>query len=702
MHAALEVTLDGRSPLRIVRNLGNFGSNSAAILFAFLWTLQVASYLVLGTGKLGTGCSEFLLILDNLLALSCVWLAFRRARGAAGLFWALFFVTLLTLLVPAVILTISTIFDYTLVSSATWRVLYCLYGTPILMILLLPATDRQSGLKLENFLDLFQITIVAGLGFYVFFYLPLQHMLPADALLRNLDLSNLESVFLLAAASVRLQLVRGQARDRLSRLGLFIFACAIVTLIGNWIDGHHWTKISAWWDLGWALPYVSAGLAASSWKPQEDPAILVEQVAFRRFLGKNLVLVGLLVCIHFITDSWQQAGGVIVTNVVVAASLLVFTIRLAFTQFHQQQEIMQRKKAQEELFAANETITGLLEDARVEASAITQISELGSLLQACSSLAEVYKVLPLRMARLFPETSGTLALLNESRDKVASVAAWGTGPPCESSFAVADCWSLCRGCVHSLTASDAPLRCTHLHSEGESVCLPVAAHGETIGVLAIQDDITPAGALDSADHTRRQQLASAICEHIALSISNLNLREALHLQAIHDPLTGLYNRRHMQEFLDREIHRAHRRHRPVAILMLDLDNFKLYNDTFGHAAGDDVLRSVGQTLLKSVRAEDFVCRYGGEEFLAILPECTLQQAAVRANEIRRRIKGSEVGSGRTSPNPVTVSIGVAAFDETADQVRLLLKLADDALYQAKREGRDRIVIARPARPSRSH
>ncbi len=182
---------------------------------------------------------------------------------------------------------------------------------------------------------------------------------------------------------------------------------------------------------------------------------------------------------------------------------------------------------------------------------------------------------------------------------------------------------------------------------------------------------------------------------LIFAVVNLNLREALRLQAIRDPLTGLYNRRYMQEFLEREIHRARRRQRPLAVMMLDLDNFKRYNDTFGHPAGDDALHLVGDTLLHGVRAEDLACRYGGEEFAVILPECSLHQAAVRANEIRLRIKERSLEPASKLRDVVTVSIGVAAFEETTDRVSLLLKFADDALYRAKRQGRDRVVVARP-------
>ena len=190
-------------------------------------------------------------------------------------------------------------------------------------------------------------------------------------------------------------------------------------------------------------------------------------------------------------------------------------------------------------------------------------------------------------------------------------------------------------------------------------------------------------------------MAYTIAEHIALTVSNLDMRAALEVQATRDPLTGLYNRRYMQEFLEREIHRARRRSRPLSLMLLDVDHFKRYNDTFGHASGDEALHFVAETLLLNVRAEDLAVRYGGEEFVVILPECSLQQAALRAEEIRLRLKELYVARPGELPGPVAASIGVAAFPVTTDQVDLLIKCADEALYQAKHEGRDRVVVARP-------
>jgi diguanylate cyclase (GGDEF)-like protein len=308
------------------------------------------------------------------------------------------------------------------------------------------------------------------------------------------------------------------------------------------------------------------------------------------------------------------------------------------------------------------------------------------------------------LRRLFPDASGSVSLLTASKARLETVASWGIGPTGQI-VSPTDCWALRRGSVHVHPRGQSGARCSHFVGEGASICIPLIALGEAIGILAIQEndfqDNDLVGARPEADSdpdrsTRRRHLASAVAEHIAVAIANLGLRETLRLQAIRDPLTGLYNRRYMQEFLERELHSARRRHRPVAVMMLDLDHFKRFNDTFGHAEGDRVLASVGQILLRSVRVEDVACRYGGEEFTLILPECTLHQAAARAEIVRKRVAESCSHPGKAPADGVTISIGIAAFDETTDRVDLLLKFADDALYKAKRNGRNRVVQASPA------
>ena len=343
-----------------LRRLGGLADpRCVGALFAALMVFQALGYWLLGTGPAGMGVSEIIIILGNLLALACVWRALRRAEGTATLFWLLFAVSLLILLIPALLLLVTTVFHRALVSESTWRGLWCLYGAPILMMLFLPDVHRRTRLKAEIFLDLFQVALVVGLTYSTFFYLPLQRMLPSEALLRNLNVSNLLSLFLLSAIFVRLRFAHTQATcGLLHRLGMFVLVCAIVTLIGNWIDLHHYRSAAAWFDLGWDLPLAAAALVALTWKPDSETESALQPVRFLNLLGKNLVLVAVLTCINLLMDRWKEAGGETVASGVVVATLVAFTWRLALTQYHQQQEILQRETAQYELFAANETIGG--------------------------------------------------------------------------------------------------------------------------------------------------------------------------------------------------------------------------------------------------------------------------------------------------------------------------------------------------------
>jgi diguanylate cyclase (GGDEF)-like protein len=671
-----------------------------SFVFAALMTAQALGFLAMGTGRPGLGFSECMLVLDSLLALACTWIAFRRAQGIAALFWVLFAVDLMVVLVPTVLQAYDTLFGQTFLSDSTRGLLYCLYGAPVLMMLFLPAVRRRTRVRYEIFLDLFQVAIVVSLIYSTFFFLPVQRMLPAEALSHNVTFSDVQSWFLLIAVFVRLRFAGILSnRSLLLRLALFLLVCAVATFIGDWIYLKSDAALIAWSDLGWAVPQVAAGFVALTWAPSPEPESSPAPANFLSFLGTNLVLVAMLSCIALLMDRWKQAYGETLTSVAIAASLLALTFRLALTQFHQQQEIAQRKVAQEQLSVSHQKVGLLLDGARRQTAEITQISELGSLLQACASREEVFRLIPERLRRLFPGASGCISLLSRSRNRVESAAEWGVCPTGQI-FSPEQCWALRRGCTHVHAGGPSNPRCSHLLGEGASVCIPLIANGDAIGTLSIQNDdlLSPISdpEPDSDSFARRRQLAAAVAEHVAVAVANLNLREALRLQAVRDPLTGLYNRRYMQEFLERELHSARRKHRPLAVMMLDLDHFKRYNDNFGHSAGDQALAAVGETLSRCVRAEDVACRYGGEEFALILPECSLQQATVRAEEIRKRLREYSTHTDQHAKEALTVSIGVAAFVETTDRVDLLLKFADDALYQAKRTGRDRVVVANPA------
>jgi diguanylate cyclase (GGDEF)-like protein len=690
--------------------MGKFASLTAwgvGLAFAALTAGQIVGFLLLGTGRAGSGFAESIVVLDSLLALACAWTAFRRAQGINALFWFLFAAVLMVLLVPTSFQTYDTLTAQTTLSDSTWRLLYCLYGAPILMMLFLPETNRSAHVKSETILALIQVAIVVGLVYSTFFFLPARSMLPTDALLHNITISDAQSLFLLIIVVVRLQFSRVQdTRRLLRRLAIFLLVCAIATPIGDWIDLHHYLTAAAWFNLGWAVPQAAAALVAITWVPAAELEATTPVTNFLGFLGTNIALVSMLCCVGLLTNRWKAAYGSVLTGVAIAASLLAFTLRLALTQFHQQQEIVQRHAAQKQLTASHQRIGRLLEDARRQTSEITQISDLGSVLHACATREEVLRLIPERLRRLFPGFSGSVALFSASRNRLQSSAEWGMLFPADQIFAPDQCWALRRGRTHTQSGGGTNSRCTHLRGEGPSVCIPLIANGEAIGILAIQEDdrlqhppspseLDADADADSDSFARRRQLAASVAEHIALSIANVNLQVALRLEAIRDPLTGLYNRRYMQEFLQRELHSARRKRRPLSVIMLDLDHFKRYNDNFGHTAGDQALAAVGEMLTHMVRAEDIACRYGGEEFTLILPECALSEATIRAEEIRKRLKEYHLQPDRPATE-LTCSLGLAAFDETTDRVDLLIKFADDALYQAKRAGGDRFIVARPA------
>lgn len=282
-----------------------------------------------------------------------------------------------------------------------------------------------------------------------------------------------------------------------------------------------------------------------------------------------------------------------------------------------------------------------------------------------------------------------------------AVGTWGDTLDTEKTFAPDDCWALRRGKIHQVIDSTSPLLCAHVSGcpAGGHLCVPLAAQGETLGVLCVE---RPSQSPDlSLRHPEGQiealaRQASAVGERISLALANLRLREVLRRQSIRDPLTGLFNRRYMEESLEREVRRAARNDESVALLILDLDRFKQFNDTFGHPAGDALLRGFGDFLSQRTRGQDVACRYGGEEFVLILAYSDVDGACKRAELLREELKQLTVQHAGQVLGRISCSIGVSAFPGHGTTVEELLRTADQALYRAKTEGRDRVVVAPPA------
>lgn len=354
------------------------------------------------------------------------------------------------------------------------------------------------------------------------------------------------------------------------------------------------------------------------------------------------------------------------------------------------QDISGRKKAQQELRVVNDQLAQQVQELERRNQEMSQLGNMSEFLQACMSLEEAYAAMGDLLQPLFPDSSGAVFAISESRNMVEAVATWGNSRDTELLFPPECCWGLRRGRIHRVELPQVGLSCQHIsqdHKPAVSVCLPMMGQGETLGLLYLS--ASDPEKLSEA----KQQLAHTVAEHIALAIANLKLRESLHHQSIRDPLTGLFNRRYLEESLERELRRAEKTNHSVGIMMLDVDRFKSFNDTHGHEAGDAVLRELGLFLRNNVRGGDIACRYGGEELTLILPEASLEVTRQRAEQIRHGIKHLNVRRDSQSLGAITVSIGVASFPEHGSSGTDVIQAADRALYRAKELGRDRVVSA---------
>jgi diguanylate cyclase (GGDEF)-like protein/PAS domain S-box-containing protein len=362
------------------------------------------------------------------------------------------------------------------------------------------------------------------------------------------------------------------------------------------------------------------------------------------------------------------------------------TLELANANTRLQEEMWDRDLARKELDQQNEV---MMADLTERSHRATLLAKMGELLQSCISKDEVFDAALGFAPKVFPVTRGALALLNASRNLAEVIGSWAECKLSQTAFEPTDCWALRTGHPHLVIAGDSTARCRHAEGVDHSyMCIPILAQGEVLGILHFQTtDQVPA--VDEAEVSFKTTFAG----QVGLSIANIRLRDALRTQSIKDPLTGLYNRRYLEDTLEREIRRALRAQQSLGILMLDLDYFKKFNDTYGHEAGDAVLRESGALLARSIRAEDTVCRFGGEEFVILLPTASLDAANMRAESIRVKLRELLVTHQGRSLGVITMSAGVAAFPVHGSSPKELLAAADAALYRAKGEGRDRVVKA---------
>jgi diguanylate cyclase (GGDEF)-like protein/PAS domain S-box-containing protein len=357
----------------------------------------------------------------------------------------------------------------------------------------------------------------------------------------------------------------------------------------------------------------------------------------------------------------------------------------ANAQLHR--EMLEREQAQDELNHQNMIMVAELTKRSARG---VLLAKMGKLLQSSCNMGEAISIVVGLAPKIFPEFRGSLILLNASHSLLEVAGTWANCElPNAPSFDVDSCWALRTGQRHFVEADDQTARCGHASGTKNSyLCIPIMAQGGAAGILHLQSMASTKEPFES-----ELLITGSFAEQVGLSISNLRLQEALRQQSTRDVLTGLFNRRYLEESLEREIKRAARGDQNVAVVMFDLDHFKTFNDTFGHEAGDKVLRELGAFLSKNLRAEDIPCRFGGEEFVLILPGANCQGAASRAERLRSGVKELNVTHQGRSVGVISISIGVAAFPAHGLSVTELIATADGALYKAKREGRDRVVVA---------
>ncbi|HVB07377.1 MAG TPA: diguanylate cyclase [Candidatus Acidoferrales bacterium] len=415
----------------------------------------------------------------------------------------------------------------------------------------------------------------------------------------------------------------------------------------------------------------------------DDPVHLIEQVAINRRSapGKTICVrkdgkqIAVLLSISPIRSPEGRIAGVSATA----------------------RAAQESKGEAEELRRSNEELARTVQNLEQRNREMSLVQQLSTLLQTCLTAEEAHPVLEQSLTKLFPACAGALFEWNSSVNLLEASVKWGESRVAEAVFAPEECWALRRGRAHRVADPSTPLLCAHLAAvaSASTICAPLMASGETLGVLTVQgspDELSEPKDVQERLLATRQQLTETVAGHVALALANLKLRENLRAQSIRDAVTGLFNRRYLDETLPREIHRASRDERNLANIMCDLDSFKEFNDTHGHAAGDSLLRAFGELVGKVVRAGDIACRYGGDEFVLILLDTALETAKRRAELLEQEFKGLVIQYGDMFLNPGSLSLGVSAYPIHGAGAAPLLRVADEAMYRAKAAGGNCVVV----------
>jgi diguanylate cyclase (GGDEF)-like protein len=344
-----------------------------------------------------------------------------------------------------------------------------------------------------------------------------------------------------------------------------------------------------------------------------------------------------------------------------------------------------------ESIEAQRSLTDLnrhLEEKALELEAKKQeliyLSDMADMLYCCESEDEVYKVVALTCSKLFPKMSGCIYIIANSKNYVELNSFWGDERTSKEIFSQSECWALRRGKVNLLSPGNSGMICSHLIQpvSGVHLCVPLLGEGELVGILHIYalEEISP----------EDQQITEIIARTLGFALNNISIKQRLTYDSLRDGMTQLFNQRYMENITEQRLAEAERSGETLGVVFLDIDNFKSYNSRYGHLTANIVLQGLAKLLLKSIRSFDIACRWGGEEFVIVMPNMTMETLRNRAEELRRDVERMQLKEGDQILESITASFGIAV-SEPGITVKDFLNRANQAMLEAKRTGKNRIV-----------
>ncbi|MBE8992109.1 diguanylate cyclase [Nostoc sp. LEGE 12450] len=314
------------------------------------------------------------------------------------------------------------------------------------------------------------------------------------------------------------------------------------------------------------------------------------------------------------------------------------------------------------------------------------LSDMADMLYCCESKDEVYQAVALTCSKLFPDMSGCICIIANSKNYVQMNSIWGDERIRTSKeiFSQSECWALRRGKFNLLSSGKSGLVCSHLIQpvSGTHLCIPLFGQGEVVGILHIYalEEISP----------EDQQISEIIARTLGFALNNLSIKQRLTHDNLRDGMTQLFNQSYMETITEQRLAEAERSGEPLSVIFLDIDNFKFYNSRYGHVTANIVIQELAKLLLKSIRSFDIPCRWGGEEFVIVMPNMTLEALRKRVEQLRADVEQMQLKDGDQILQGITASFGIAV-SEPGITVKDFLNRANQAMLEAKRTGKNRVM-----------